>query len=124
MRISDWSSDVCSSDLMGITASVGIAVSVTGVAFGLALAVLRAVRRPWLSVPIVIFADVMRSLPPLVVIIIFFFAFPLIDLPMSSFTPVWLRSEERRVGKECVRTCKSRWSPLHYKKKKENKTNK
>src|SRR3546814_14946996 len=26
------------------------------------------------------------------------------------------RSEERRVGKECVSTCRSRWSPLHYKK--------
>src|SRR3546814_12657602 len=26
------------------------------------------------------------------------------------------RSEERRVGKECVRTCRSRWSPYHYKK--------
>src|SRR3546814_13492754 len=24
-----------------------------------------------------------------------------------------LRSEERRVGKECVSTCRSRWSPLH-----------
>src|SRR3546814_8352983 len=23
------------------------------------------------------------------------------------------RSEERRVGKECVRTCRSRWSPYH-----------
>src|SRR3546814_13895240 len=23
------------------------------------------------------------------------------------------RSEERRVGKECVRTCRSRWAPLH-----------
>src|SRR3546814_13596308 len=23
------------------------------------------------------------------------------------------RSEERRVGKECVRTCRSRWSPDH-----------
>src|SRR3546814_9977098 len=23
------------------------------------------------------------------------------------------RSEERRVGKECVRTCRSRWSPSH-----------
>src|SRR3546814_19720865 len=30
------------------------------------------------------------------------------------------RSEERRVGKECVSTCRSRWSPYHYKKK--NKT--
>src|SRR3546814_12856841 len=28
------------------------------------------------------------------------------------------RSEERRVGKECVSTCRSRWSPDHLKKKK------
>src|SRR3546814_13453198 len=38
------------------------------------------------------------------------------------------RSEERRVGKECVSTCKSRWLPYHYKenqktKKKEKYTN-
>src|SRR3546814_17040255 len=33
------------------------------------------------------------------------------------------RSEERRVGKECVSTCRSRWSPYHSKKKKQN-TNK
>src|SRR3546814_15044111 len=26
------------------------------------------------------------------------------------------RSEARRVGKECVSTCRSRWSPFHYKK--------
>src|SRR6056297_3386201 len=32
---------------------------------------------------------------------------------MASF-----RSEERRVGKECVSTCRSRWSPDHKKKKK------
>src|SRR3546814_8598154 len=25
----------------------------------------------------------------------------------------WTRSEERRVGKECVSTCSSRWSPSH-----------
>src|SRR3546814_16490027 len=32
------------------------------------------------------------------------------------------RSEERRVGKECVSTCRSRWSPYHKKKnKKKNK---
>src|SRR3546814_19461590 len=30
------------------------------------------------------------------------------------------RSEERRVGKECVSTCRSRWSPYH---EKNNKTN-
>src|SRR3546814_2724236 len=27
--------------------------------------------------------------------------------------PYILRSEERRVGKECVSTCRSRWSPYH-----------
>src|SRR3546814_19465485 len=32
-----------------------------------------------------------------------------------------LRSEERRVGKECVSTCRSRWSPYHYKKKKKQR---
>src|SRR3546814_12107038 len=40
-----------------------------------------------------------------------------LDLPID-----WIdRSEERRVGKECVSTCRSRWSPYHYKKK-TNKT--
>src|SRR3546814_15384141 len=33
---------------------------------------------------------------------------------------IWRRSEERRVGKECVSTCRSRWWPYHYKKKKKN----
>src|SRR3546814_18503167 len=33
----------------------------------------------------------------------------------------WCRSEERRVGKECVRTCRSRWSQYHYKKQKKIK---
>src|SRR3546814_19611787 len=28
-----------------------------------------------------------------------------------------ISSEDRRVGKECVRTCRSRWSPFHEKKK-------
>src|SRR3546814_15472180 len=32
-------------------------------------------------------------------------------------------SEERRVGKECVSTCRSRWSPYHSKKNKKNKYN-
>src|SRR3546814_10866032 len=33
-----------------------------------------------------------------------------------SLEPAWgnlARSEERRVGKECVSTCRSRWSPYH-----------
>src|SRR3546814_11433538 len=40
-------------------------------------------------------------------------------LPRNNlYNPVQVaRSEERRVGKECVSTCRSRWSPYHYKKK-------
>src|SRR3546814_9042104 len=35
-------------------------------------------------------------------------------LPPRCFHPFFLcRSEERRVGKECVSTCRSRWSPYH-----------
>src|SRR3546814_13369672 len=30
-----------------------------------------------------------------------------------SLNPATPRSEERRVGKECVSTCRSRWSPVH-----------
>src|SRR3546814_11263372 len=32
------------------------------------------------------------------------------------------RSEERRVGKECVSTCRSRWSPYHCNKNTKQKT--
>src|SRR3546814_15791957 len=37
------------------------------------------------------------------------------DLPRALLIGITceLRSEERRVGKECVSTCRSRWSPYH-----------
>ncbi|MFN4311733.1 MAG: amino acid ABC transporter permease [Ferrovibrio sp.] len=75
---------------MGVTAGVGILVTLTGLALGLALAILRALQQPWLSLPIIAFVDIMRALPPLVVIIILFFAFPLIGLSMSALTATWL----------------------------------
>src|SRR3546814_3442607 len=31
----------------------------------------------------------------------------------GAIDPAVMRSEERRVGKECVSTCRSRWSPYH-----------
>src|SRR3546814_13473936 len=45
-----------------------------------------------------------------------------IDLPATGITISYQltharRSEERRVGKECVRTCRSRWAPYTSKKK-------
>ena len=42
-----------------------------------------------------------------------------IDIPTlvqaccSRHTGIGARSEERRVGKECLRLCRSRWSPYH-----------
>src|SRR3546814_19317681 len=35
-----------------------------------------------------------------------------LGLPIGNAVDFW-RSEERRVGKECVSTCRSRWSPSH-----------
>src|SRR3546814_11493302 len=40
------------------------------------------------------------------------------DVPPTVRPSMRTRSEERRVGKECVSTCRSRWSPYHYKKTK------
>src|SRR3546814_12571410 len=39
-----------------------------------------------------------------------------IEMPiMNGFKLLDNRSEERSVGNECVSTCRSRWSPYHYK---------
>src|SRR3546814_12982111 len=42
---------------------------------------------------------------------------PLNRVPPGTMFTFLDRSEERRVGKECVSTCRSRWSPYHEKKK-------
>src|SRR3546814_3424885 len=82
MRISDWSSDVCSSDLP-------LAVEP---------AAARHVR--WLK-------------PDLVAEIAFAEYTASGSVRHASFVGLRARSEERRVGKECVSTCRSRWSPYH-----------
>src|SRR3546814_12138266 len=38
---------------------------------------------------------------------------PALHTPLMAVTNAISRSEERRVGKECVSTCRSRWSPYH-----------
>src|SRR3546814_18213000 len=40
------------------------------------------------------------------------------EVPVERVLAEFGRSEERRVGKECVSTCRSRWSRHHYKKNK------
>lgn len=73
-----------------ITVRLGLAVIVCGLALGLALAMLRSFQNRFANALIVLYADVLRALPPLVVIIIFFFAFPYAGMPMSAFTSTWL----------------------------------
>src|SRR3546814_16759825 len=95
MRISDWSSDVCSSDLTAASmrrrsgsetraGSRRARDTVIGLTSARA-ATSAMVVRPFLR---------LDMLPP--------------------------RSEERRVGKECVSTCRSRWPPYQSKKNKES----
>src|SRR3546814_4357998 len=81
MRISDWSSDVCSSDLPFL--QIGDLDPRSGVRHGRILRRGMA-RREFLA------------------------------LELDPVAPAaQRRSEERRVGKECVSTCRSRWSPYH-----------
>src|SRR3546814_16225555 len=101
MRISDWSSDVCSSDLTLLRTLSFLASQrhrVTGIRIALA-------SEP-LTTRVDLFLCDRCSLT---------FCHLLRDLPAE------LRSEERRVGQECVRTCRSRWSPIHEKKKQDQR---
>src|SRR3546814_11382334 len=98
MRISDWSSDVCSSDLVG---------------FGADRENLRALLPHRLAdarvdqrrFPAEVRADEQAHVGVLGL------GYPRVEIDRRQ-----ARSEERRVGKECVSTCRSRWSPSYYKK--------
>src|SRR3546814_1523736 len=78
MRISDWSSDVCSSDLD------------------------RSVIQTLEAIP-----HIVRSARAIVGEAPYRLGPSTIGMRQNP------RSEERRVGKECVSTCRSRWSPYH-----------
>src|SRR3546814_14042953 len=100
MRISDWSSDVCSSDLccqVGADKSKGRARQ-----FG---EIHLATQRHAAGV------DAQYFPPPA------FTRHADDDLTIKTTGAaerfINCRSEERRVGKECVSTCRSRWSPYH-----------
>src|SRR3546814_12962726 len=103
MRISDWSSDVCSSDL-----TLGI---VTDIKFKL-------VPKPAYSGTLVCY---MKNIDKLGEVIPAVLAKKPATFECFDDATLWLgfkfvfaflpRSEERRVGKECVSTCRSRWSP-------------
>jgi polar amino acid transport system permease protein len=73
-----------------LTLRLGLLVIACGLALGLVLALVRAFHVRAVNALIVVFADVMRALPPLVVIILLFFAFPYAGVSMSAFTATWL----------------------------------
>ena len=76
-------------DGMLLTIGLGLCVIATGLVLGLVLAVLRIQHVKLVNAFIIAFADIFRALPPLVVIILLFFAFPYIELSMSAFTATW-----------------------------------
>jgi polar amino acid transport system permease protein len=73
-----------------VTVELAVVIVLTGLAAGLALAVLRAFRIRALNFFIVAFVDLLRALPPLVIIIFFYFALPTIGIRMSGFFATWL----------------------------------
>ena len=75
---------------MMMTIELGLVVAITGLVVGMGLAVLRALQLKPVNFFIICFADIMRALPPLVVIMMLFFAFPYIQISMSAFTATWL----------------------------------
>src|SRR3546814_16187376 len=101
MRISDWSSDVCSSDLEFCHLAPDVARP-SGLRRGDFAPALDVVPRPEklrdaVAEQAMVFLIIAQCSSPL--------------SPLKARGPASLRSEERRVGKECVRTCRSRWSP-------------
>lgn len=63
---------------------ISVIVVVAGLALGLVMACLRTLGRWYLTLPIVAFADIGRALPPLVVILIFYFGMPGLGINLSG----------------------------------------
>jgi polar amino acid transport system permease protein len=73
-----------------VTIQIALAVVAAGIASGLALAVLRAFRFRLANFLIVVAVDVLRALPPLVIIILFYFALPAVGVQLSAWVATWL----------------------------------
>src|SRR3546814_5225530 len=103
MRISDWSSDVCSSDLRQAGMRQKAAEQELDLFAGDQL--LRDTHRV-AGVAVIVAPDHLQGAAQ--------YAALRVDLFHRQLPALFVRrSEERRVGKECVRTCRSRWSPYH-----------
>ena len=75
---------------MGVTIELALLVIVTGLAAGLALALLRSFRFRLVNLVIVFVVDLFRALPPLVVIVFVYFGLPAVDVSPSGFVSTWI----------------------------------
>ena len=73
-----------------VTIEIAAAVVVTGILLGLALAVVRAFRVLAINALIVVFVDMFRALPPLVLVLLVYFGLPNIGINLPSFAVLWL----------------------------------
>ncbi|WP_010140608.1 amino acid ABC transporter permease [Oceanicola sp. S124] len=73
-----------------VTIWISVLVVISGLALGALLAGLRAYQKRWLSWPIVLFADLMRALPPLVLMLILFFGLPSIGIILADWFVLYL----------------------------------
>jgi polar amino acid transport system permease protein len=75
---------------MVVTIEIAVLVVITGIAVGLALALVRSLRWRLINLPLVVFVDVARSLPPLALVLIVYFGLPNVGIVLPSFAVLWL----------------------------------
>jgi polar amino acid transport system permease protein len=75
---------------MVITVEVAVLVVIAGLLLGTLLAVLRAYRITIVTLTIVALVDVLRALPPLVLILLVYFGLPNVGIALSAFLVLWL----------------------------------
>jgi len=73
-----------------VTIEIAAAVVVTGILLGLGLAIVRSFRVLVVNALIVIFVDVFRALPPLVLVLLVYFGLPNVGINLPSFVVLWL----------------------------------
>jgi polar amino acid transport system permease protein len=73
-----------------VTIEIAAAVVVTGILLGLALAIVRAFRVLAINALIVVFVDMFRALPPLVLVLLVYFGLPNAGINLPSFAVLWL----------------------------------
>jgi len=73
-----------------VTIHLAAVIVATGLAAGLLLALIRSFRVRALNLLIVAFVDVLRAVPPLVLIMVLYFALPTVEVRMSGFVATWL----------------------------------